>query len=160
MLGFLPTVIAITVFARLIKLCVPDIGEYKKYISLFSGLCVTAVMLSPISEIVSLLSSGVRPEIDLPVPSESYEEIFESEIAEGLLPSVEAYVSRVLEETFSILSEEREIHVEFKTTGDVIAIETVSIHLTGSARFKDTAAISDYFEEKLECIVRVSVDLD
>ncbi len=159
MQGFLPTVIAITVFARIIKLALPDVGNYGKYISFFSGICLAAVMISPLVDVISVLTEGVILDIKLPEYNGTYEDILESEIAEELFPSVEEYVSNELASRFSVEPSEHEISIAFETDSDVIEIKKISIRFYGSARFKNTAEIKKYFEDKLKCLVEISIDI-
>lgn len=161
MVGFLPTVIAVTLFARLIKLALPKEGALGKYVSVFLGICVCAVMIVPIADFLVSLEGCFDfdfydPELDIG----GYESMFGEEIAENLYPAVEEYIRITLKDEFGVNEEDVEIYIEFDTEGDVISLRHVAILLKNSARFKDTGKISNFFEEKLLCVVDVSVDFD
>ena len=161
MLGFLPTVLAITVFGRIILLSVPKNGTVYRYLSVAVILCVSAVVVLPVADFIVSLDGVFK--IDFDDFSENgmnhYESIFEEGIADSLYPSVEEYIYRSLENEFGIAREDCEVSVEFNTRGDVIALERITVFLKNNARFKDTGKISRYFEDNLVCIVDVSVDL-
>ena len=161
MLGFLPTVIAVTVFGRLIMLSMPRTGAIHKYLSVLTALCVSAVVMLPLTELIVSLDGVLSfdPD-DIPrTDIEDYESILEGEIADSLYPSVEEYLYRTLEKEFSVARGDCDVYIEFDTDGDVIAIERVTIFLKNNAIFKDTGRICRYFEDALTCIVDVSVDL-
>ncbi len=158
-LGFLPAVIAASIFARIIKFALPQNSDITKYSSVFISICLTAILIIPSAKIINAISE-FNVDIDLKTESESdYSEIFGEEIANQLYPSVETYVYDTLESSFLIKRESAEVHISFDTTGDVIAIAKLTILLKNSAVFADTASISRFFEEKLLCPVDVSVDL-
>ncbi len=160
MLGFLPTVIAVTVFGRLIMLAMPRGGAIYKYLSVIFMLCVSAVVILPVADLVASVDGVFNVDLDgRDEPPDYYESIFEEGIADSLYPSVEEYIYRTLKSEFSVSREDCEVGIVFNTRGDVIAIERITILLKNGARFKDTARISRYFEEELVCIADVSVDL-
>lgn len=160
MLGFLPTVIGVTIFAKLIKLSLPEGGSLKRYVSVFIGICITAVMIIPIADLLTVLGEGLSFDIDIPSADDSdYGEIFEDGIAENLIPSVEEYLYRQLSERFGVAREDCDVTIEFDTSGDVIALRRITLFLKNNARFKDTGTICRFFEEQLECVVDVSVDI-
>lgn len=161
MLGFLPTVIAVTVFGRLIMLSIPKNGSVHKYLSVMIVLCVSAVVMLPVADFIVSFDGVFELDFD-EIPQEEldgYESIFEDGIADSLYPSVENYIYSSLEKEFSVFRDDCDVSLEFRTDGDVIAIERIAIFLKNSARFKDTGKICRYFEDKLNCIVDVSVDL-
>lgn len=161
MLGFLPAVIAVTVFGRLIMLSIPKNGTIHKYLSVMIVLCVSVVVMLPVADFIVSVDGFFKIDFDN-VQNEDmngYESIFENGIADSLYPSVEEYVYRTLEKEFSISRDDCDVAIEFRTDGDVISIERVTIFLKNNARFKDTGKICRYFEENLICIIDVSVDL-
>jgi hypothetical protein len=161
MLGFLPTVLAVTVFGRIILLSIPKNGSIYRYLSVAVVLCVSAVVILPVAELVVSLDKVLDIDFgDLTAPEYGgYESIFEEGIADSLYPSVEEYVYGVLESEFSVMRSDCDVTVEFNSRGDVIAIERITVFLKNNARFVDTGKICRYFEESLKCIVDVSVDL-
>ena len=91
MLGFLPTVIAVTVFGRLIMLSVPKNGSVHKYLSVMTVLCVSAVVMLPVAEFFVTFDGVFKLDFD-EIPMEEldgYESILENGIADSLYPSVE-----------------------------------------------------------------------
>ena len=161
MLGFLPTVIAVTVFGRLIMLSVPKNGSVHKYLSVMTVLCVSAVVMLPVAEFFVTFDGVFKLDFDEKPMEEldGYESILENGIADSLYPSVEEYIYRTLEKEFSVMREDCDVTVEFNTDVDVIAIERITIFLKKNAIFKDTARICRYFEDTLVCIVDVSIDM-
>jgi len=159
MQGYLPAIIAITVFVKLIKFALPKENTVTKYFAMFSGLCITAVMAVPVIGIIEAASEFKLEVPDKDVIEEDYSEIFGEHIAQSLYPSVEDYVYTVLSEKFSVPRENAEVFIRFNTSGDVITLEQILIFLKNNSIFSDTGKISLYFEERFLCPVDVSVDI-
>ena len=161
MLGFLPTVLAITVFGRIILLSIPKNGLIYRYLSVAVVLCVSAIVVLPVADLVVSLDNMLDIDFgELAGPEYGgYESIFEEGIADSLYPSVEEYVYVMLESEFFVMRADCDVTVEFNTRGDVIAVERITVFLKNNAILADTGKICRYFEERLNCIVDVSVDL-
>lgn len=157
--GYLPSIIAVSVLARLIKFALPKDSSLDKYSSFFISLCITAVIAVPAIQIIDSISEiEINTDKSENIESE-YSEIFGEYISEALYPSVEEYVYKVLYENFSVPRENAEVFIRFNTSGDVISLEQILIFLKGNSIFANTGAISLYFEEKFLCPVDVSVDI-
>jgi len=159
MQGFLPAVIAVSIFAKLIKFSLPKDSSITKYSSMLLGLCVTAIMIVPIVNAIDAISDISFSANEIESIEKDYSEIFEEHIAESLYPSVEEYIRKVLEERFSVPRENAEVFIRFSADGDVISLEQILIFLKAKSVFADTGAISHYFEEQFLCPVDVSVDI-
>ncbi len=160
MQGILPTVIAVAIFAKLLRFSIPESSNIKKYVVAVVGVCITAIMLGPILEFVSFIERGAEITIEIPSSDESdFESIFEGSISDSLTPSVEEYIYKELDNSFGINSKDCELYIEFETDGDVIMISNISMILREGARLKDTAKIKRYFEDIFLCPVNISIDI-
>lgn len=157
MKDYIVTLIAVSLFCGMIELLAPSGSEngLKNHIRLISSLCVLAISLVPIGELISEISNGeIASIIEWDEREElegKYEEMFRDRLAFCTAEGISKECEQMISEKFEV--DEDDINVSVKLSGDggAVAVDMVTVTLFSGAVFKDPHSISEYLSSLLEC---------
>jgi len=146
----------ISVIGSLVSMLAPDGegGGLRKEYRLVLGLCVVLVCINPIKSIVLGInefefgSIGGAPDVN----EEKYEDYLDSAYTEAEVQNLKTGIYQMLEDRFQIRREDSSVSVRLaKGEGGASTLESIYITLYGSAIFKNTGEIEEYFGAIFNC---------
>ncbi len=164
MKAYIIAIICISVVGSIVSILAPegDGGGLGKHIRLIFGLCLIVVCLGPIKKGIEVLSSLDVEDIlpDVSQDSEEYESIFDSAYGAAEVENLKEGIKKILLDRFGIDGSECSVSVSLDGHGDdgePRKLSRVLITLHGSAVFRDSGEIEDYFSTLLGCEIVTAV---
>ena len=156
MKGYIISVMCISVIGSLVSMLAPEGegGGLGRNYRLVLGLCVVLVSINPIKSIIfEIKDLDFGSMVEIPdTESEKYEEYFNGSYSSAEVENLKSGIYQLLAERFSIPRENCSVTVSLRQgEGDARVLERISITLYGSAIFKNTTEIEDYFGEIFGC---------
>lgn len=158
MKGYILSVIGVCVVGTVVSIISPNLngGGTSKQMRLIIAICVIGVAINPINEIVSYINEvdmdgliGLEGEIE-----SDYEEIFREYYSAAELQNLKVGIKQLLFDKFGV--DGAECSISLKTSEDG-KIERIFITLYGSAIFKDTGEIEEYFRDAFGCEIVTAI---
>ncbi len=152
---YLMSVIGAALIAGVISIAVPSgSGEgLKKYVTLIGSLCVLCILLSPVTEVLGLMSKIADGGFS--GWFENTEEEYGSKYNEFLLSvgrdNVEDGITALLNDQFGIPENECSVSAQVEERSGELVIVRVDIILSGKSVLKDPYAIEKYISKLLDC---------
>ncbi len=147
-------VIGAALIAGVISVIVPGNGEgFKKYVTLIGSLCVLCVILSPVTELLGVMTDFADGGF-----SEWYEDTEEEyggKYNKFLMSvgkdNVEDGITSLLYEQFGIPENECSVSAVVEEKNGELAIVSIDIILTGKSVLKDPYEVEKYISGLLDC---------
>lgn len=158
MKGYILSVIGVCVVGTVVSIISPnaDGGGLSKQIRVIIAVCVIGVCITPINEIINYINEvDIDGLIEFEDKTESdYEEIFREYYSSAELQNLKVGIKQLLYDKFGV--DGAECTVTLKLSGEG-KLERIFITLYGSAVFKDTGEIENYFAETFGCEIVTAI---
>ncbi len=146
----------ISVIGSLVSVLAPEGegGGLGRIFRLIFGLCVVLVCINPIKNIVSEIKDlDIGSIIELPDnEKEKYEGYFDSAYTDAEVENLKTGIYQMLSDRFSVARENCSVSVTLsQNEGEERELRCIYITLYGSAIFKNTAEIEEYFGRIFDC---------
>ena len=160
--GYILSVMCISIIGSLIAMLSPEGegGGIGKNTRLIFGLCVVLVCINPIKDIVLQIKDlDFDSNIGLPDGEDDrYEEIFDSSYSSAEIENLKGGIKQMLSDRFNIDGTECAVSVKVIPAGEGKSrLEHIFITLYGSAIFKNTDEIEDYFGKIFSCEIITAI---
>ena len=132
---------------------------HKKYLRLLCGLCMIALLVSPIpsylesAEIFSESAWGDDEEGE-----SSYEEIYHNTILTSHIKQAEESMESMIAQEFSLRSEEISISILYENIDEKCLLKKAIVSLSGSAILQEPREMIEYVEARLNCPCEIVYD--
>lgn len=146
----------ISVIGSLVSALAPEGegGGLGRNFRLIFGLCVVLVCINPIKNIVSEIKDlDIGSIIELPHAEEDkYEDYLDSAYTDAEVENLKIGIYQMLSDRFSVARENCSVSVTLsQNEGEERELRCIYITLYGSAIFKNTAEIEEYFGRIFDC---------
>ncbi|MBQ9079790.1 MAG: stage III sporulation protein AF [Clostridia bacterium] len=154
---YLMNVIGASLLVGVISILAPEGegGGLRRYVSFIGALCVLALLISPLGELISYLGGLSEDSFDALTGESEARENYENRYNEYLLSlgkeNVAVGVIQLLEERFDIPSDECHVKVSAEERDGELYIENVTVILSGKSLFRNPYEIEKYISELLGC---------
>ena len=155
------TFVCVALACGLIQMLVPqgDGGGIKKYMSLVCGLCVLCVTISPISRIVSDMSSlgeELFDGISTPYPDkDDYSQIYDDSLIEAGEVNMSSGLKALISRDLGVDESDIDVSVKLREGEDKYLPEKVTVFLYGKAVLCDPHKVIEYVNALLGCECQV-----
>ena len=160
--GYILSVMCISIIGSLIAMLSPEGegGGIGMNTRLIFGLCVVLVCINPIKDIVLQIKDlDFDSNIGLPDGEDDrYDEIFDSSYSAAEIENLKGGIKQMLSDRFNIDGPVCAVSVKVTSAGEGKSrLEHIFITLYGSAIFKNTDEIEDYFGKIFGCEIITAI---
>ncbi len=149
--GYLMSVIGVALCVGLFEELLPSGSGSRTYLRLLGGLCILALMVTPLGRFLgslpSLLDEISVSEQDI---ENEYDKILQGTLRDSVREELKLAILSSLEREFSVRRERTEVGILFDED-ESLSPSRVVITLHGRDILKDPYKIEDYFEALLGC---------
>lgn len=158
MKGYILSIIGVCVVGTVISIIVPNSegGGISKQMRVIIAVCVICVSINPINEIISYINEiNIDELIEYDDEIESdYEEIFREYYSSAELQNLKVGIKQLLFDKFGVDGAECTVTLKVSEKGK---LERIFITLYGSAVFKNTGEMEEYFAEAFGCEIVTAI---
>ncbi len=165
---YILSIVCVSIIGSIVSMLAPEGegGGLGKHTRLVFGLCLVIVCLYPIKNVIIYLDE-LNIEGKLEVPSQDQNEIesiFDSSYSAAEADNLKSGIKALLSDRFGVDMSECKVSVRFKKSdpaggivGEKQQLERIFITLYGSAIWKDTGQIEEYFSSIFNCEVVTAI---
>ncbi len=161
---YIISIVCVSIIGSLVSMLVPDGegGGLGKHTRLVFGLCLIIVCMYPIKNAILFLDElDIKAEVGDAAPdSDELESIFDSSYSTAEAESLRQGIKTLLCDRFDIDMSECKVTLSLGESGEGMGrqeIERIFITLYGSAIWKNTGEIDEYFSSIFKCEVITAI---
>lgn len=161
---YLLSVILSSISIGLCDILVPKHNGIDRLVKFIGMLIILIVSVNPVMEAIGEIDQGILDGIknDLTVKDESYldeyNSIFEQYLNDYSIDEIQEYIKKILEQKYSIPSEECRIQIDTEQLESQLTITNVRVLLSGTSIFKNPYKIESEIESIFSCECQVLID--
>jgi hypothetical protein len=153
MLNYILSVVGVALCVGILEEMLPSSYGSKAYVRLLTGLCLLAVMIAPVGNVLRAIPDALEQMAQWDEGEEEggrYEEILKGSMSGAVRDTIKTAVREDLSEKFGVNAEKTDVGISFEE-GEEICVKRMVITLRGVDILKNPHEIEDYFERLLSC---------